>query len=151
MILPYYLWSQVGTASYNANDAASKWYSYGNYYNWYAATAGTGTCAMESGDATSSICPRGWRLPTSGSSGEFQTLYNNYNSFSAMTSSPVNFVLSGYRYSSTTRSQKSAGYYWSSTAGDSDDAYRLSINSSSINPASNYHKYRGFSVRCVAR
>lgn len=54
-------------------------YLIGNYYSWNAATAGTGvktdaknqtTAGLENQDnlteATSSICPKGWRLPTSG-------------------------------------------------------------------------------------
>lgn len=47
-------------------------------------------------NAAASICPKGWRLPTGGSSGEFQTLYNNYNSYSALISNPVNLTPSGY-------------------------------------------------------
>ena len=40
----------------------------GNLYNWYAATAGTGTSDIGSGEgnpdeAAGSICPAGWRLP----------------------------------------------------------------------------------------
>lgn len=38
--------------------------TYGGYYSWHAAAAGTGTYSMSSGDATSFICPKGWRLPT---------------------------------------------------------------------------------------
>ena len=61
------------------------------------------------------------------------------------------FVLSGVRYGSNTGSQGSSGYYWSSTADGSDNAYRLYLNSSSVYPASSSSKYRGFSVRCVAK
>lgn len=35
--------------------------TYGGYYNYYAATAGTGM--IESGAATATICPKGWTLP----------------------------------------------------------------------------------------
>ncbi len=35
---------------------------YGAYYSWTAANAGT---SVDSGDVSSSICPKGWRLPTS--------------------------------------------------------------------------------------
>ncbi|MBO7699079.1 fibrobacter succinogenes major paralogous domain-containing protein [Candidatus Saccharibacteria bacterium] len=127
--------------------------SYGTYYNWYAATAGTGTYETST-DGTSvanSICPRGWRLPTGGSSGEFQTLYGYYSSASAMMSSPVNFVLSGYRNGSSTYDQGSYGYYWSSTAFSSNYAYSLYLSSSYVNPADFDNKYRGLTVRCVAR
>ena len=125
--------------------------SYGAYYNWYAATAGTGTCAMESGDAGSSICPRGWGLPTGGSSGEFQALYDEYGSSSDMLGSPVNFVLSGYRFDRSIVNQRNYGYYWSSTARSSNSAYDLDLSSSDVRPAISYAKYNGLAVRCVAR
>ncbi len=37
--------------------------SYGGYYNYCAASAGS-VCARTEMDATQSICPKGWRLPT---------------------------------------------------------------------------------------
>ncbi|MBQ3305912.1 hypothetical protein IJH02_00535, partial [Candidatus Saccharibacteria bacterium] len=120
--------------------------TYGNYYNWYAATAGTGTCSMSSGNATASICPKGWRLPTNS---EFQTLYNNYSSSSAMQGTPA-FVLSGGRYGSSTYYQGSYGRYWSSTAYSSASACNLHLNSSSVVPQDYNVKYLGFTVRCVA-
>ena len=126
--------------------------SYGTYYNWYSATAGTGTYSI-TGSASSSICPKGWRLPTGGDSGEFQSLYNQYNTSANMrdaTNGP-GFVLSGYRLGSSTRDQDSYGYYWSSTALSSNDAYGLHLGRSYVVPAYNNYKYRGFSARCVAK
>ena len=43
-------------------------YSYGNYYNWYSATAGTGTSSITANNTSvnSSICPAGWVLPRGG-------------------------------------------------------------------------------------
>ncbi len=123
------------------------------FYTWYAATAGTGTQALSTHDqnTTVSICPKGWRLPTGGGDGEFQTLYNNYNSSSALKSNPVNFILSGYVLSSSRRDQGSYGYYWSSTVYSSSYAYSLFLGTSNVNPALNYYKNGGFSVRCIAR
>lgn len=57
-------------------------YLIGNFYTWMAATAGTGAAANDANvnnanaatdpsklvDATGSICPKGWQLPTSGRS-----------------------------------------------------------------------------------
>ena len=41
--------------------------SYGDYYNWYAATAESGTRTTSPGDeAENSICPKGWQLPVNG-------------------------------------------------------------------------------------
>ena len=123
--------------------------SYGTYYNWYTATAGTGTYEITSGNATSSICPTGWRLPTST---EFNTMYNQYGSgrnLRATGAGQPAFVLSGFRSGSSTYDQGSYGYYWSSTAYSSFNAYRLYLNSSGVYPRDYISKYYGFSVRCV--
>ncbi len=39
---------------------------YGAYYNWFAATAGTGNASVttDGQDVSDSICPKGWRMPT---------------------------------------------------------------------------------------
>ena len=161
--------SYTAPHAYYNNDT-----DYGAYYNWYTATAGTGTNSVPSGDASSSICPKGWRLPTGGSSGEFQALYAKYpNSNSSTgwvaaasgpngkagrwigastTTGGAFFPAAGYMYTDngSLSSVGSYGYYWSSTANDANSAYRLLFNSSYINPAANYNKYSGYSVRCVA-
>ena len=127
--------------------------TYGVYYSWAAATAGTGTSDITSGsDATSSICPKGWRLPTGGSSGEFNTLYEQYNTSALMqdaTNGP-GFVLSGIRIGSSTERQGSGGSYWSSTANGFGSASRLFLNNSGVNFVGDV-KYGGFTVRCIAQ
>ena len=105
------------SASYNT-------YSYGNYYTWSAAIADTGY--YTSGDRnTTSICPKGWRIPTGGTlSGEYRALITaiNADGTSANTgkrlrSYPNNFVFSGSFSSSTgAHSRGRSGFYWSSTA-----------------------------------
>ena len=127
--------------------------SYGAYYNWYSATAGTGQYSTSSGNAPSSICPKGWRLPKGGSSGEFQALRNVYTSSTFgddWRNTPLNFVFAGYRNGSSTDNASTIGYYWSSTTYDSNGAYRLRLSSSSVNPAHDGGKYNGLTVRCVA-
>ena len=140
-------------SGFNAYDTSNAYVdSDGGFYNWYTATAGTGTQSMSSGNTTVSICPKGWRLPTGrDSNSEFQTLYNNYNSSSALRSNPVNFTLSGGVNSSSHYGQGSNSYYWSSKVGSSTNAYYLRLNASSVYPAQNSNKYLGFSVRCIAR
>ena len=57
--------------------ATSNVYSYGNYYNWYSATAGHGKYGSSYGGSFTSpgdICPYGWHLPTGTSSGEYCAL-----------------------------------------------------------------------------
>ena len=140
---------------FNSNDTSNAYVdSDGGFYTWYTATAGTGTYALSTDgqNTTVSICPKGWRLPTSGNSNsEFQTLYNNYNSSSALRSNPVDLTLSGSVSSSSRRNQGSSGYYWSSTVYSSDYTRELSLTASNVVPSNYFFKYYGFSVRCIAR
>ncbi len=52
----------------NMTSANANIYSYGNYYNWYSATAGNGTYSFntENNSVNGSICPAGWHLPKGG-------------------------------------------------------------------------------------
>ena len=140
-----------GFISYNTSNAYVD--SDGGFYNWYTATAGTDTQALstQGQNTTVSICPKGWRLPTSGSGGEFQALYNNYNSSSALRSNPVNLTLSGSVLGNSRSDQGSYGNYWSSTINSSKYAYILGLNTSNVISAFSDDKLSGFSVRCVAR
>ena len=141
-----------GFSSYDTSNAYVD-NSDGGFYNWYTATAGTGTQTLSTDgqNTTVSICPKGWRLPTGGDGGEFQALYNNYNSYLALRSNPINFTLSGYVYGSSRYNQGSYGRYWSSTVVSSYNAYSLYLSTSYVDPANYYNKDYGFSVRCIAR
>lgn len=146
-------------------------YSYGNYYNWYSATAGRGTYDMTSSNAVGDICPAGWQLPI----GSKTTVTKSFgalsvalggpeggagaNSSSTPTgavmsktfrSYPNNFVYSGHG----TGNRGSFGYYWSSSVSItySSGAYVLYLSSISINPGTtNLTKHAGRSVRCLAQ
>ena len=140
-----------GFSSFDVSNAYVD--SGGGFYNWYTATAGTGTQAMSSGNTSVSICPKGWRLPAGGNNGEFKILYDSYNSSSALRSNPANLALSGFVRSSSRIDQDSRGVYLSSTASShSDYAYGLSLDTSSnVYSVYNYsNKNFGFSVRCIA-
>ena len=139
-------------------SASSNVYSYGNYYNWYSATAGNGTYSKSGGNVSGDICPAGWHLPTGGTSGE----YNNLNTALSGTdtdttasnnlrSYPNNFVHSGYVYGSSVNYRNSYGWYWSSTANSRGAALRVELSSRYVYPGtSNGNKYNGWMVRCVA-
>ena len=89
-------------AYYCAPDSASSNYYVGCYYNWYSATASSGTSSItpvgtSTGykDVSSSICPKNWYLPSGGgvplsgstsdrSDSDFNVLYNNYPSATAI-------------------------------------------------------------------
>ena len=140
--------------TYNAH------YHVGNHYTWNAATAGTGGADVVGEDATDSICPKGWQLPTSNhsNSASFKALTNAYSISSntdgstALVSAPLYFVRSGYVYSGSLRFAGSNGHYWSSTAYSStSNAYYLRFFSGAVYPSNNYNRYLGQSVRCLAR
>ena len=143
--------SESGFSGFDASNAYID--SDDGFYTWYTATAGTGTQVFSTRgqNTTVSICPKGWRLPTGGNNGEFKILYDNYNSPSALRSSPVNFTLSGYVYSSSHRYRGSDSRYWSSTVYSGSDAYNLGLGVSNVYPTNLNGKHLGFSIRCVAR
>ena len=152
-----------------ASNTSTPVYSYGNYYNWYSATAGNGTYSTGSGVvAAGDICPAGWHLPYGGSgtgtkggntSGGFYYLNYKLNNDQNITdgtasnklrSYPQNFVYSGYVTGTSIVNRSSGGSYWSSTAYGSVNAYNMLFYSSNVNPgANNYNKYSGRMARCM--
>ena len=131
---------------------------YGYLYNWCAAMGGQSTAACANASTpvtipTTNICPAGWRLPTS-NGGEFTVLNAAINSGS--TSSDAGLLSNGLFQRSgilngTFNSEDSVGYYWSSSQ-SADNAFRLQLGVTSVNPASySIYKYNGFSVRCIAQ
>ncbi len=59
-------------------------YSYGNYYNWPAATANTTNTLYpyDSESTGTSICPAGWRLPTGGEKEKIESSGSDYYNLS---------------------------------------------------------------------
>ncbi len=127
-----------------------------------------------------SICPKGWHLPKGGnksneSNNEFWSLIvtglnngtnpANYekstqpyytgnpegNDVSKLVRAyPNNFVYSGYVGSGSVSNRGSYGYYWSSTARSSLNAYDLYFSSSVVGPGTGSSiKYYGGTIRCV--
>ena len=128
-----------------------------------------------------SLCPAGWHLPKGGNksneaNNEFWSLIvtsinngtnpANYESSTqpyytgtpegsdasnSIRAYPNNFVYSSYVGSGSVGNRGSYGYYWSSTANSSSNAYYLYLNSSNVNPGTSANvKYNGRSIRCVA-
>ncbi|MBR3164499.1 VWA domain-containing protein [Candidatus Saccharibacteria bacterium] len=135
--------------------------TYGNLYNWYTATAGTGLATMGSGEeANQSICPKGWQLPQNTGTKSYNNLLfttyglsSNSASSTTMQNVPFSFPFSGY-YSynfGSLRNQGSYGNFWSSTASSTDSARYLDIGSSYISPQNYSVRANGLSVRCVAQ
>ena len=113
--------------------------SYGGYYNYCAASAGTVCNNTTEQDATQDICPKGWRLPT------LNEMYGITSSVSAF--SPV---YSGDYANGSLGSTGSRGSWWSSTAYDSNRQYLLTYDSAGLYATySGAYKAYGYSVRCI--
>jgi uncharacterized protein (TIGR02145 family) len=158
----YYQSGTTKSSSPSGSGVTYDWEKAGNYYNWYAATAGTGTSSMTDldADATASICPKGWRLPPNlGTKSYYDLIITTYDLTSssdytlAIRAAPFNFNLSGgYDYSlGAMNHQGSNGIYWSSTAySPATLAHGLELTTLPIYPRGRGPKGVGFSVRCVA-
>ena len=159
----------IYTETTNMTSHAVNLYSYGNYYNWYSATAGRGTYSISAGaTAVGDICPAGWHLPYGGNgtgvsggntSGGFYyladlmsaTIGNAINS-QKHRHFPNNLLYSG-RVNGTASVivRGSYGYCWTSTVGTNNNyAYTLTYSSSDFYPGTGgLSKYDGRPVRCI--
>ncbi len=168
--------SYLSTSSDGANAGVS------GYYNWYTATAGAGSSSVtaQNQNVNTSICPKGWTLPTGGRAGNANTestwsdcykLFRNMgltiSTSSLSTAGSTNWgsgdlaIVQGdvYNFKYTGRVSNGSfyygsglGYWWSSTAYDAYNAYDLNIDSNNVNPGTDSNlRYYGFAVRCIAR
>ena len=125
----------------------------GVYYSWYSATASTGS-SNSSGNAPSSLCPRGWKLPPSSGNGSYANFLtaanigNSSSGVSKLTSTPYKFRLAGYVIDGTLRYDTTESRYWTSYNSSIPPAFSL-YTDNYIAADTNYN-YLGFFVRCVA-
>jgi uncharacterized protein (TIGR02145 family) len=150
------------TTVYTENSASKTGCGY--LYNWYAATNGTGTYLLDSEQATGSICPANFRLPTGGSTGDFaylnaymagvtppSTVYDYYDGWQPAGS--WQGVFSGIWFENLL-GWSDAGYFWSSSTAIipniSNAIYAAAVTSNNASPAYYNANYYGFAVRCVA-
>ena len=135
--------STSGCNSYT--DARMKCSStYGAWYNYAAASAGTiATDSTETVD-TYNICPKGWTLPgydTNSSAGSIQSVISYKDDFSP--------VAGGY-YLNGAISSDTFGYWWSTTAYNGTNRYYSYFNGSSLSTSIYGNNRRGgFYVRCI--
>lgn len=152
----------TGSATYDAGEYISvsgtdstSGTAYGTLYNYYVASAGTISGGSNSSNAQYDICPAGWRLPTGGSSGEFQALYAEYNSNALMRASIENsgaaFALASYFNNATPANQGYVGRYWSSTRYSDSSMHDLLLSTSDVYPAGSRNRYIGLAIRCVLK
>ena len=142
-------------------------YLAGNYYQWTTATAGTGIVnnSIISGTATSSICPKGWKLPNNANN-VFTSVLQQYGVNSNITGisgvngntydislSPLFFVRGGYIYpGSSIATAGRDGVYWSSWVRASlvnDGISVLRFNTGVLPLANGSYRYYGYSLRCL--
>ena len=126
-----------GNSYTEARSTISSNTSYGGYYNYCAASAGTVCNDTTKQDATQDICPKGWRLPT-------QREQNGIKSYVSAFSP----VLSGNYGYGTLNGTDSRGLWWSATASSSSNQYSLQYTGSSL-ISSRVIKHSGYSVRCI--
>ena len=146
-----------------------------SYYSWDVATLGSGrSISTDNTDAFYSICPKGWKLPTSRTTAatnwqtesDFYVLAHQYGLDSTTSTSESdngfytqagpgtapNFLLAGFYDNGSFSNGGSRGYYWSSTSySNSYHARFLYFDSSDVNSANGYYRRYGFSVRCLLR
>ena len=135
----------------------------GNYYSWYAATAGSGTSYRTSGTAVDSICPKGWRLPYGGLYSDLLTSSRGYGISSSSAKDagtvamPLNFYRTDFYSNSNANLQKNLGTsniadtLWLSSAQSASDAYNLALWKDYVSAGYHNNKASGRMIRCVAR
>lgn len=156
------------TASYDANDTSSSWYSYGNYYNWHTITAGNGTYEDSTAGASvnGDICPSNWKLPTGyGTTGDLSKLDvalggSGKNQASGTPEGalgsirwrkyPLNFIYSGEQKGNTSANRAISSSYATQNIANIERTDNLWLRTDGVYMNSNItYKYRGQTARCV--
>ena len=166
----------TGATNLKITDADGNAQYYGTYFNWYAATAGSGTWAMTntSGEAENSVCPKNWQLPTdAGSKSWYNLLATKFGMTTAGNASmtpalqdditkeinatkkaPFSVLQAGnYLWGTGSLDHRgSLALYWGSTAVSTTNSRGLAFYAlQGFYPQYSNNKVRGFTVRCVAR
>ena len=151
--------------------------SHGDFYNFLAATAGTGTGS--SGVASGTICPKGWTIPPDGlaSNKSFSNLFLNYytgKTWETVGDEPLSFVGSSFIWGLSPQTGSNTvgnhsnnpqrGDYWEKTIWDSTHAHRLYWGSNGLYGIEleiagydhgmllhDWSKTEGFTIRCVSK
>ncbi len=151
--------TSTGTSWETPSATTARSYTNGTrtYYNWYAATGGTTNASTTSGsNASGSVCPKGFTLPTSSDYFSLTTTYNITDSSTGSTKlrqSPLDFVYTGkvHYNSGSLVNVGSHGFYWSRTVYAPTSAYTLYFSSSAVPPHDHNYRGYGFALRCVAK
>lgn len=127
----------------------------GAYYSFIAATAGTGDASLISGDAPSSICPKGWKLPSYSGDSSYANLLtaagiqNDLAGSRKITAAPYSFAYAGYASNGDLILPGREGDYWTRTALSENVAGNLGFYLGEVRVVG-YGRPTGITVRCVA-
>jgi len=157
--MPRYNNQNTADRAINPTSSNANIYSYGNYYTFAASIADTTYFGTSSTTADSSICAKGWRLPTfgvNGNSGELNTFFRTVNG-NLTTSSigfrafPSNGVFAGIiAYASRTLSGRgSNGRIVSNWVVNSISRGSTLYSSTTAEKYDNSNKNTGTAVRCI--
>ena len=163
-------WTNYNTTPSSAADIAGYCKNSnetGDLYNYYAATAGTVGYNLRTGNASGSICPKGWRLPISDGTSNTKTFQYLFSVYSSNVDKMLNFPFNaqpndGYYHPGDNNGNSpgvhynSHGYYWSSTiegAGSSSwvGAWILRTNTQFQPHLNDGWRSYGYVMRCVAK
>ena len=171
--MAYYQGGKTVSSTPTEDTNAYLWERAGNYYTWYAATAGSGR--MEYMNASDSICPKGWMLPLGWTSHpspdkSYADLFYDAQVFVDQTAStpsnmrmhefyedPMNFVASGLYYYGDVNIRENGWHdiYLTSWSTSNYRAYVFDLYDGSSSPSAYTQNGRDkaglSSVRCVAR
>ncbi len=170
--------SACNVVKYYNGSKTSEWTSGNNlgyYYSWCAATANTCLDAIDDwSEAISSICPKGWRLPSRAQNStdikykySFQQLFDTAGfkeglsideQLAIATSGPYNFMLAGnvdagYNGSGLLEGINTHGDYWTGTSGGTGSADYVSLSTNEAYGGIHFYggwRADGNSIRCVA-
>ncbi len=150
----YYVEGGRGTTISSAaglDNEAEEWHwSVGNYYNWYAVSAGTADNYSSGQNATSSICPKGWHLPSSNGDGSYTGMINAEGlNNEDLQLTPIYLTLNGSFYGSPSNLGQN-GTYWTGTAANNGQANFIQMGPTYTNSGSTSMS-NGGAVRCLAR
>ena len=151
-----------------------------SYYSWDAATLGSGrSISTDNTDASYSICPKNWKLPTTSNTSidnwrtesdfyvfAHQYGFNEYGNTTATfdeaydsrfydqagPGTTPDFLLGGYYMYGSFYNGGTEGEYWSATSNSNSNEAQLFIFSSGyVNSASYRSRIQGSSVRCLLK
>ena len=168
-VMPQTLTSlQPGDFTYEHTDREESYYkedtlsTFGAYYSFNTATAGHGSIDMLVADKTitTSICPKGWKLPSSANNTSYANLMevsgilSNQGGVNKVLTTPYNFMLSGSAYAGVLYEQSESGLYFTNTIYDNPDIYALYLSREFgiVHPTATQYMagFVGRSIRCVA-